>query len=277
MAGANSIIGSRKSKAAKPNKPYPEFPLTAHPKGQWCKKIRGKVHYFGRWEDPEGSVEKYKRQRTALESGLEPDDETITYDLSRLTVEALCNLFLDFKLNEVESGELAQPTYDNYQSFIRRILKELGRSKLVEDIRPSDFERLKRSFGKPKPQLSKEGKVIRPAKDSVSHKSIETIVSHCRAVFNWGAKNYYIKVPMAKLWGTKFDKPKRKTLRKERNARPQKTASRDEINRLVLHANPTMKAMILLGVNCGFGNTDVSCLEFSHLDLMKRRCRIPQS
>jgi len=35
---------SHSTRAVKPNKPYPEFPLTAHPVGQWCKKIRGKIH-----------------------------------------------------------------------------------------------------------------------------------------------------------------------------------------------------------------------------------------
>ena len=27
-------------------KPYAGFPLTAHSSGVWCKKIRGKLHYF---------------------------------------------------------------------------------------------------------------------------------------------------------------------------------------------------------------------------------------
>jgi hypothetical protein len=25
-------------------KPYPDFPLTAHPAGYWCKRIKGKTH-----------------------------------------------------------------------------------------------------------------------------------------------------------------------------------------------------------------------------------------
>jgi hypothetical protein len=30
----------------KTEKTYPDFPLTAHNNGQWCKKIRGKVHFL---------------------------------------------------------------------------------------------------------------------------------------------------------------------------------------------------------------------------------------
>jgi hypothetical protein len=48
MTAEHSISTPARSK---PVKPYPQFPLTAHPAGYWCKKIRGKLHYFGPWED----------------------------------------------------------------------------------------------------------------------------------------------------------------------------------------------------------------------------------
>ena len=57
----------------KPNKPYPTFPLTVHPNGQWCKKIRGKVHFFGVWADPRGALEEYTRQASDLHAGRAPD------------------------------------------------------------------------------------------------------------------------------------------------------------------------------------------------------------
>ncbi len=44
------------AKNERPRKPYADFPLYPHPLGYWSKKIRGKIHHFGRW----GRVKKGK-------------------------------------------------------------------------------------------------------------------------------------------------------------------------------------------------------------------------
>src|SRR6516164_4899165 len=95
---------------AKPAKPYPDFPLTAHPAGYWCKKIRGQLHYFGPWADPDGALKKYLAEKDALHAGREPRP-----DPEALTVKDLCRQFLAAKKALVESGELTKRSYKDYE------------------------------------------------------------------------------------------------------------------------------------------------------------------
>ena len=58
--------------STKPAKPYADFPLTANGNGQWSKKIRGTVYYFGKWDNPDAALAKYNEEREALEAGHDP-------------------------------------------------------------------------------------------------------------------------------------------------------------------------------------------------------------
>src|SRR5262245_45911286 len=94
---------------SKPAKPYAEFPLTAHPAGYWCKKIRGKTHYFGPWADPDAALAKYLAQKDALHAGRTPRP-----DPAALTVKYVANDFLNAKRQAVEAGELSPRTWADY-------------------------------------------------------------------------------------------------------------------------------------------------------------------
>ena len=87
----------------KPAKPYPDFPLFPHATKRWAKKIRGKMHYFGPWEDPDGALAKYQEQRDDLHAGRKPRE-----DGDGLEVRDLLNRFLTAKQHLLDTREITQ-------------------------------------------------------------------------------------------------------------------------------------------------------------------------
>src|SRR5262252_1697543 len=107
MSEAHSTTNPRR---AKPAKPYPEFPLTPHPAGYWCKKIRGKLHYFGPWDDPDGALKKYLEEKDDLHAGRTPRP-----DPAAATVKDVANAFLNHKKDKLDAGELSVRTWAKYK------------------------------------------------------------------------------------------------------------------------------------------------------------------
>src|SRR4029077_10240533 len=89
----------------KPAKPYPDFPLFAHAAGVWAKKIRGKMYYFGPWNDPDAALDRYLKEKDALHAGRKPREDT-----EGLTVKDLCNHFIYAKDASLDAGEITTRT-----------------------------------------------------------------------------------------------------------------------------------------------------------------------
>ncbi len=76
----------------------------------------------------------------------------------------------------------------------------------------------------------------------------------------------FLQFNLAKLWGTEFDKPEKTVLDKE-VSEVERLFTHDEIRSVLALANPAMRAMIYLGLQGGYGNTDLSLIKFDDLDL----------
>src|SRR5262249_51849645 len=114
-----------------------------HATGRWAKKICGKMHYFGKWVDPDGALQKYLEQKDDLHAGRTP---RVSGD--GLTMRDLCNRFLTVKRAAVESGELRERSWHDYYLSCERLIQSFGKERLVSDLASDDFEWLRASMAK---------------------------------------------------------------------------------------------------------------------------------
>jgi len=236
-----------KSSKRKARRKHPDFPLFRHATGRWAKKVRGKFCYFGRVvDDPEGqkALETWLAQKDDLLAGRKPRAPGDT----RLTVAGLCNHYLTHKTALLESGELAQRTFDRYHAACARLVKVFGRDRVVEDLRPDDFQALRSHLSK-----------------SYGPVAVGNEISMTRSIFRFGMESELVE--KAIRFGPGFRKPSAKTLRLARASRGPRMLEPDEIHALLKTAGTNMKAMVLLGLNGGLGNTDVGELPIKALDL----------
>lgn len=230
-------------KPTKPAKPYPEYPLTAHPAGQWCKKIRGRTHYFGPWADPDAALTRYQTEKDDLHAGRKPRT-----DPQALTVKELANAFLNAKTAARDSGEITPRSWQDYKDACTVLVEHLGKGRLVADLGPDDFAELRKKLAK-----------------RWGPGTLGNVINRMRVAFKFAADNGLVDRPVR--YGSSFKRPSRKTLRLERAKKGPKLFAAGEIHRLLATAGTAMRAMIYLGINCGFGNSDCGTLPLTAVDL----------
>jgi integrase len=230
--------------AGKVAKPYPGYPLTPHPAGYWCKKINGRLYYFGRIADgPDAALAKYLEQRDALHAGKAPRP-----DPAALAVKDVANLFLNARKEAVAAGELSPRTWADYRAIMSMMVAGLGKTTPVSALDPADFAALKNKLAK------KNG----PPRMS-------TIVQVIRCAFKHAYEAGRLDHPMR--FGPQFKRTSAKTLRLHRARQGLKLFTADEVRRLLDAATQPLRAMIYLGINAGYGNTDCGTLPLSAVDL----------
>ncbi len=160
----------------------------------------------------------------------------------------LCNHFLTTKRCKIDAGELQPRSFEDYFQACELLIQHFGKDRPVDDLRPDDFARLRSSMAK------RWGPV-----------RLKNTITRVRMVFKFALDERLIKQPV--VYGQSFATPSAKLLRKIRNEAGPRMFEASELRRILDAADPVIEAMTLLGVNCGFGNTDVASLPQSAVDL----------
>jgi integrase len=237
-----------KPKPKKPAKPRRDFPLFYHASGQWAKKIRGRTIYFG--VDAQEAEKRYDLEKDALLAG-KPVDRSISRGI---TLAEMCNHYLTAKRDLVDSGERSPYTFSDACRICESMTTFFGRDQVVADLKPEDFGRFRAKLAK-----------------NVGMVALTNAVVRARTAFNWAFENGKLLAPAS--FGTSFDIPGRKVERRERNeARRQgqvRMFTPEELRRILEAARQPLRSMVLLSLNAGLGNSDISSLPISALDLDK--------
>ncbi len=231
-------------KGPKPSKPNPKYPLFAHNNGLWAKKVGGRILYFGVWADPQAALEKWNREKDDLLAGRVPRPET---GVAGVSLDELVNTFLAHKESRVQTRELRRSTFNEYCRILKVFLDYFGRHRLATDITPQAFEELRAHLGKGicAAELAKRVILVR----STYKHAVE--------------QNLLDKAPKFGM----FKPPSVKVLRRARGERASRMLEPDELRKVLDGAGVALKAMVLLALNAGFGQSDVSALPMSALDL----------
>ena len=95
-----------------------KFPLTLHTIGQYCKKIKGKIYYFGK--NKKQAHERYLKYAAFLLSGTPKINNDI------FSIKELCNLYLEHQESRVEIGEIQSRHYFDQISLLKDFVKFVG-------------------------------------------------------------------------------------------------------------------------------------------------------
>jgi hypothetical protein len=178
--------------ATRSAKPHPDFPLTPRGDGRWCKKVKGKLHYFT--GTAQEAADEWLRVKDFILAGRTPPPK----GHQAVTVKLLVDSFLTWKEQLRDSGEIAPRTFDRYYATGLMLAEFFGRQLPVDHLTTADFQSLRASMAK------RWGPVA-------LGNEIQTV----RSIFGYGYKQKIIDTPAP--FGITFEKPSAKTLRLQRN------------------------------------------------------------
>jgi integrase len=216
------------------------------------KKIAGRIYAFGVLDDPMAALRRYQMEGPALHAGL---GRTRRQADSGMGIGRVVALFLQSKQAAVEAGDLDARTYRNYEDGMGMLLELVGTRRPVSTLGPLDFERMLRKL------------TWGPTRRTC-------FVTWVKMLFSWAVDAEVIEaVPR---YGKAFRGSPLKERRLLRHRAGENWFTAEQVRQLLDVAGPKWRAMILLGVNGGLGNTDIARLTWASVDLAKGMLNYPR-
>ena len=145
-----------------------KFPLTLHPTGQYCKKINGKIHYFG--TNKKEALERYLEQATYLHGGQNSAHKASN---GSMTLKELCDLYLEYQHSKLLTGTLSARHHNDQISSLGKLMSFFGKGRRIKSISTLDLQNYKRK--------------LQGAYGSAHRLNLH--ISAMKAMFHWARRN----------------------------------------------------------------------------------------
>lgn len=225
----------------KPTKPYKDFLLTPHASGNWCKKVNGKIYYFG--HDADEALAEWLRVKDYLRAGRTPPPNNEAFE----ALSYCCDRFLEHKEARIAQGKITQRSFNDYLITLQKFCDCIGSSFAAKLIGPSEFARFEADCFK----------TMNPRTVGNHIGRLKVFFRHC--------VEYDLLDRMPKFGDTR--QASKSELRRLKNEKAKKLFTPLEIKLLLSSASQPMKSMILLALNGGLGNADLGRMKLQHVDL----------
>ena len=217
----------------KPAKPYPDFPSSPTPPACGPRRSGARCTTSARGTTPTAPWRSTSRRRTTCTPAASPAPTP-----EAMTVKDVVNAFLNAQAGAdgrrravaARPGRSTRPLTDELVARVRQA---------AAGGRPGP-RRLRRSAG--------------PAGKKWGPHRLARLIQHVRSVFKYAFDAGLIDRPVR--FGPGFKQAvSKKTMRLHRAKQGPKLFTPEEVRRLLDAAGVQLRAMILLGINCGFGNS----------------------
>lgn len=185
-----------------------------------------------------------------------------------ITVKHVCNSYLTYQQNRVTAGEISPQWFDDSRRTIEDFAKFINPGRVVADLRSTDFQEYRQ-------KLLERGI---SGKKGLGVHALDRSIMVVKAIMNYAYDIELIDTPVR--FGNAFKRSSSASKRKSRNEKQIENGKRlfeiSEIKKLISESTVPLKAMILLGLNAGFGNADCANLPIKAIDFKKAVIEFPR-
>ena len=168
------------------------------------------------------------------------------------TIEQLCERYYRFKLSDGCSA-----------SFLDSVKRHL--MYFMNWLRDKDFDPAEKKLSDINSAILSDFREMLADKQSVSITTANLYINHVRSLLLWAENIHGLDhSPMGVIRKFRKNRPVKKGHGKKHD---RSAISWDELERLFAAASVVDTSLLLLGLNCGFGNTDIGTLKLCDIDL----------